>query len=199
MRKITSQIIGLFILLLSANTSAQINWPTYSVTPPTSGCNGVWAINTSSTLSACGGTPYTYSFTPTGCGQSSGIVFKTDTLLVPLCSTPCSMTIFNVNGQDCSAATGGTTGVSENPGIRAKLYPTQLLPGGNLTIEFGESVSTKTIQLFDNAGKMVNSEVTTSAELKLVIPLTASGIYFVTIYSSAGWTELHKVFIESKK
>ena len=195
MKKIYSILfIGLF--LYTNNINAQITWPTYYVTPPVSGCDGEWAINTSATLGACGTTPYTYNFTPIGCATTSGLTFSGDTLFVPLCSVPCNMVLTNSSGQTCSSSTPPTTGITESASSKSKVYPSLVKKGSDITIEFPESVSKKTIQVFDNLGKSVENILVKDGMLKYSISKYSIGIYYISITSSDGWTELHKIVIE---
>lgn len=188
----------IFILALAAflKTNAQVTWPTYYVTPPTTGCDGEWAINTSSTFGSCGTTPYTYSFTPFGCANSGGLVFSGDTLFVPLCSVPCNMVLSNSSGQTCSSSTGTATGIMEAGISKSRVYPTQIKKGSDLNIEFPESVSGKTIQIFDNTGRSVENLQVKDAILKHSLSEYSIGIYYISISSTDGWTELHKIVLE---
>ncbi len=175
--------------------NAQVTWPTYYVIPPSTGCDGTWAINTSSTLGSCGMTPYTYIYSPSGCG-TSGASFSGDTLFIPLCAVPCNLTIVNASGQTCSCSTGSATGINESEIFKAKLYPTILKRAENITIEFSESTSTKAIQIFDNIGRSVENISTKERVLKHSFASYRAGIYYLSITSSNGWTELHKISIE---
>lgn len=194
MKKIT--LILVFALCAFLKINAQVTWPTYYVTPPTAGCNGEWAINTSSTFGSCGTTPYTYSFTPISCASTGGLTFSGDTLFVPLCSVPCNMVLMNSSGQTCSSSTGTATGIMEAGISKSKVYPTQIKQGSNLNIEFPEAVSGKTIQIFDNTGRAIENIKVKDSILKYSLSKYSIGIYYISISSTDGWTELHKIVIE---
>ena len=183
------------ILCSFVKINAQITWPTYYVTPPVSGCDGEWAINTSATSGACGTAPYTYSFTPIGCSTGS-VTFSGDTLFVPLCSVPCNMILTNSSGQTCSSSTPPATGITESGILKSKVYPTQLKKGSDITIEFSEPVSKKTIQIFDNTGKSVANINVQDGVIRYSISNYSIGVYYISISSTDGWTELHKIVIE---
>lgn len=87
----------LFTLLLAVTAGvalrAQTVLTTYYVIPPTSGCNGVWALGPVS--SGCFSIGSAYTFTPVGCAPFNSNTISGDTLFIPLCSVPCSLAVIN--------------------------------------------------------------------------------------------------------
>ena len=187
-------LCSVFLVSIMTASNAQITWPTYFVNPPSSGCDGLWAINTSATFGACGSTPYTYNFTPIGC-NSTPVVFSGDTLFVPLCAVPCNMVLTNSSGQTCSSSTGPATGISEASGSMTNVYPSQLKKGSELTLEFPRTGAQQKIQVFDASGRSVENLVTSETIFRYQVP-DAAGIYIIAISSGDGWTELHKIVVE---
>ncbi|HRH70032.1 MAG TPA: hypothetical protein PLB89_11035 [Flavobacteriales bacterium] len=93
------------VALFTVSASAQ-DFGTVYVTPPTSGCNGVWAVQITSVY--CTSTsPYTFEMEPSGClqldwGEQMG------NFLIPLCAIPCSLTVTTGDGVTCSGSTSDT-------------------------------------------------------------------------------------------
>jgi hypothetical protein len=184
----------LFLFVLAGDFMfSQINWPTYYINPPSSGCDGLWAVNASQTGGVCGQAPYTYSLTPSSCGSVSGISYSGDTMFIPLCSLPCDFMITNFNGQECVGSTG-TTAQKEISKEPAKIFPSTIKPGEIVTLEFGDANAERTIQLFDNNGKCIQQSVTKNKTMNLAIPDAASGMYFISVSGPAG-IQLLKVLI----
>jgi hypothetical protein len=109
---------------------------------------------------------------------------------------PCNMILSNSSGQTCSSATGAATGINESGLPKSKVYPTQIKKGNDITIEFPEASSKKTIQVFDNSGRSVENIQIKDAVFKYIVSKYATGIYYISIASSDGWSELHKIVIE---
>lgn len=182
-------------LFLTMSITAQVSWPTFSVTPPTSGCNGVWKIDCSSTGGGCGMTPYTYMFTPTGCGTTSGSYFNGDTLSIPLCAVPCDLSIENASGQICMCTTGGATGINDNAGAEPKIYPNQLKQGEAITIDFSNTIE-KLVQVFDETGRIVETISTSQSQIRIITNQWAKGMYYISITSARVGARLSKVVIQ---
>jgi hypothetical protein len=97
------------IILTSMIAQAQYSYTpnTYYLIPPTNGCNGLWALQ-----DTCHYYP-TYTWTG-GCGQPQTWHMNGDTLFVPLCSFPCSITGTTQSANICLHATcSQTTGITE--------------------------------------------------------------------------------------
>ena len=101
--------IAVLFLLLTVKTNAQIVYSpnTYILIPPTSGCNGVWAVQIPTGCIAIN-----YTINPWGCAtvnHSNG-----DTLFLDLCSIPCDFTGINDSGNICMTCWLLPTGIYEN-------------------------------------------------------------------------------------
>lgn len=83
------------VTLLSISLYGQYYYSpnTYYVTPPTSGCNGVWAVDGSVLSSGTCSPPYTYTISPAGCANYD--YNNGDTLFFDLCSFPCSYSMIS--------------------------------------------------------------------------------------------------------
>jgi hypothetical protein len=102
-RAMRATLIGGLIALCSCGLSAQ-DFATVYVTPPTNGCNGVWAVQAMSVY--CTSTsPYTFAMEPIGCLQLDGWGQEMGNFLIPLCALPCSMTVTTGDGVTCSGST----------------------------------------------------------------------------------------------
>lgn len=188
-------LLSVFFLFLVANINAQVTWPTFSVTPPTSGCNGVWKINCGSTGGACGTTPYIYTFTPLGCATTSGLYFSLDTLSIPLCAVPCDLALDNASGQTCLAMTGGSAGINDPGSKDMNIYPSQLKQGEAINIDFFNTVE-KLVQIFDETGRAVETISTSQSQLKINTGKWAKGMYYISITSARIGAKLSKVVIQ---
>ena len=79
---------------------------TYYVIPPTNGCDGLGAFGPASALYPVGcSAPYLYDVIPSGCAVSPWgwppFWVSNDTVYTNLCSTPCSITMWDSNGVPC--------------------------------------------------------------------------------------------------
>ncbi|MBP9083047.1 MAG: T9SS type A sorting domain-containing protein [Bacteroidia bacterium] len=89
-----------YLLILSALFTAKIQAQvvyspnTYFVIPPTSGCNGIWAVQYTTN---CIGSNSIIS--PFGCATINH--FNGDTLFFDLCSIPCEYLVVNDSGSVC--------------------------------------------------------------------------------------------------
>lgn len=100
------KLSALLLLVFASNlVNSQTILTTYYVVPPTSGCNGLAAFGPASTIwqPPCSA-PYTYVAEPDGCAQgaaSGGAViwFYQDTVYANVCSTPCTITIYDTSGE----------------------------------------------------------------------------------------------------
>lgn len=90
MKKYSVILIGLiFAIKVYSQTITVTTW---YVIPPTSGCNGIWAVDATAWPCFTGGCTYMFP-SPFGCTPSiptcDSIV--ADTLYIPLCSLPCNL------------------------------------------------------------------------------------------------------------
>lgn len=175
-------------LLLCVGIQAQTTITTYYVIPPTSGCNGVWAVSNSMS-SACGGGSYTMS--PWGCFQFTNNV-SGDTAFWALCYFPCDVTMVTLNSVVCICGTGTTEGI-ENPAKEAVIttYPNPANSTDGWNIWFHEPDNLVGVRIFDSTGKLVMEEAPSeSGQIyhvnTLGIPV---GIYYAEISVNGSVTQ----------
>lgn len=104
----------LVTLLLGLSTFNHGQFATVYVTPPTNGCNGVWAVQVTS-LYCTPVSPYTFVMEPSGCMQLDNWGQDMGVFLMPLCAIPCSLTVTTGDGFTCSGSTSDAPiGMDEN-------------------------------------------------------------------------------------
>jgi hypothetical protein len=166
---------------------SQINVTTYYVVPPTSGCNGVWAVSNSQSAS-CVGPNSSYNMNPLGCVQISGPV-SGDTVFWPLCAFPCDLVMINSLGISCVCNTGTTTGF-ENPADLAVLttYPNPATSADGWNIWFHEQGNAVTVSIYNAFGQLVSREESASAPQVLHVETAglAVGTYIAEIAVDGG-------------
>ncbi len=100
------RILILFIFFSSAiftkSSYSQTIINTYYVIPPTSGCNGVWAMENFQLY--CGGI-FSTKMNPFGCTNITSGSIVGDTLFLELCSIPCEMQVTTDSGMICFCGT----------------------------------------------------------------------------------------------
>ena len=163
------------LLLLPALASAQV--VTYYVTPPTLGCNGVWAV--SGMTMNCGSAPYTYSVDPPGCANPFTMTSDGDTLFIPLCAVPCTLIITNSDGIDCLGSTGtpltiGTVSASEDLVITTA--------NGNVEITSPQALTSARLRIMDPSGRtLIDQRLSDGDHWIIPAPLQSAGVCIITI------------------
>ena len=169
--------LGLFAQYISsANTIYMI--------PPTSGCNGQWAIlDTAYTSGFCQGVAY--NINPIGCASFNSR--NGDTLFLDLCSIPCDYVSINPNGNVCMICNIDFTTSSNNISTKpeANIYPNP--NNGVFTIEY-QSFQKQTLFITDLTGKIVHQEIlnTDYTTQKIVTKNLSKGLYLVVIKKETG-------------
>ncbi len=152
----------LLLLLFCAKINAQTVIPTWYIIPPTSGCNGVWAVQASA--AGCGGNVTTYNMNPPGCVIMGGPTVV-DTTYWSLCAFPCTVTMVNSVGQMCICSTGTMTGYPEISATRiVTTYPNPCttVSGWNVWLQQpGENV---TVNIYNSLGQLVLTQTNSAAE-----------------------------------
>jgi hypothetical protein len=171
-----------FSFLFSEFVAAQYssNGDTYYFTPPTSGCNGLWAVDYQPL--ECGSAVYYYDQCSIG-GPNCWQYFNQigDTAFFQLCCIPCTLTIMGDSGACCSAAVFISTDIMEyNLKNSFSINPNPA--HDNFTISFNEQVTMDNAQLiiYDLAGREVQQEKIRS-QLSTFNFQLSSGIYFVQV------------------
>lgn len=146
----------ILLLLLGAKISAQTTVTTWYIIPPTSGCNGVWAVD-AITYGPCS-IGASYNMNPMGCVQLGGPTVA-DTTYLPLCAFPCDLTFVNSQGGTCICSTGQIMDAPQHSTERILTTypnPTTTTSGWNVLLhQAGENV---TVNIFNSLGQLVVSE-----------------------------------------
>lgn len=181
-----------YLLILSAlfiaKVQAQIVYSpnTYYLIPPTSGCNGIWAVQYTTN---CIGSNSIIS--PFGCATINH--FNGDTLFFDLCSIPCEYLVVNDSGSVCMSCLvfQQTTNVIETPETAEKItvYPNPF----NDKIEVGIKNNIQSeIFLFDiTSRKILQQKFTNSVSLNT--EQLAKGIYLYEVRDKNGLYKTGKV------
>lgn len=100
-----------FVNLIFVNSSfSQTSINTYYYIPPTSGCNGVWALQN---FEAVCHSPYVVAANPDSCTDFRAGTIVGDTLFLPLCDFPCTLYVTTDSGGVCICGTF-LTGINSN-------------------------------------------------------------------------------------
>ncbi len=163
------------LLLLPSLASAQI--VTYYVVPPTSGCNGIWAV--SGMTMNCGSPPYTYTMDPMGCAEMLGWTSDGDTLFIPLCAMPCSLIITNSDAIECT----GTTDLPSSMASAAAVGDVDLaFVNGDLQVTSPRWVTSARLRITDAVGRSILQRDLGSGDRWIIpSPLQHAGVYLFTI------------------
>lgn len=157
MKKIllTSAVLMLVAVL---RLSAQTTITTWYVIPPTSGCNGVWAVDASQFGGSCGTGPFQYTMNPMGCVQMTPNIVA-DTLYWALCAFPCDLTIVDMTGNVCICGTGTVTDAPAQSAERiTTTYPNPATASGGWNILLHQPGENVTVNIYNSLGQLVVSE-----------------------------------------
>lgn len=174
------------VLMLVALTqlSAQNTITTWYVIPPTSGCNGVWAVDASQFTTGCGTPPFQYILNPAGCANIMSPTVVNDTVYWPLCAFPCDLTTMDMNGVTCICGTGTTTNTVELSSqhiVTAYPNPSTSVTGWNILLH--EPGSAITVNIYNAMGELVlsQSEATSAQIFHVDTSALTAGTYFTEI------------------
>lgn len=187
-----------FIGLLSASFS-QTNINTWYVIPPTSGCNGVWAIDYTQWVLCQGGGPAQYSAAPLGCIPYTGWTYAGDTTFIPLCSLPCNLTIIDGDGNVCGCG-AGTFGIKEDssstiPDIN--IFPNPVSAKNYLTIDLNSKLQDVSFEIYNQEGKNVFEQTfqNPAEEIKIDVSEFAAGNYAIVVSNCKNWSTVGQFII----
>lgn len=172
---------AMLLLSLCLELSAQTPITTWYIIPPTSGCNGVWAIDYSQ--AGCGSTYLFNPSFPVACGSFTGSV--ADTMFIQLCSMPCDLTVVDMNGNICGfCGTGTSTGVgtlSQEHIITT--YPNPATSAGGWNVWIDEPGSAVTVNIYNAFGQLVSTQSSANAEQVFHVDASdlPAGTYFTEI------------------
>lgn len=147
---------ALLLIVLCTKLSAQTTIPTWYIIPPTSGCNGVWAVD-ASVYGSCGAVT-SYIMNPMGCVQITNNTVA-DTTYWVLCSFPCNLTMMGPSGIACICGTGTVTDVEQNSAehiVTAYPNPSTTETGWNILLDApGSSV---VVNIYNAFGQLVTTQ-----------------------------------------
>ena len=199
---IRSFLLNSFVILASllgpVTSSAQTTITTYYVIPPTSGCNGVWAIDYPTFL---GCSAVTYMWNPINCGTMTGATFNGDTMYIPLCAVPCALTMIDMNGNTCICSTGTPTSIEPKELLktRVSLFPNILTNAHELTVALDANYKLLSFRIYNGAGQTVFAQELSAPNQSVVLKPgeLATGNYVLIVSDNSTWTELLK-FVSTK-
>lgn len=154
------KLLPFFLLLFCASSKAQTTTTitTYYVIPPTSGCNGVWAVQNSG-FGACASGVTTYIMNPNGCMTFTGATYSGDTAFLPLCAFPCDLTVMDGNGNVCICGTGTTTGiVNQTAAAVLTTYPNPATTVEGWNVWMHQPGNAVTVSIFNSLGQKVSMQ-----------------------------------------
>lgn len=165
--------------LFCAKINAQTTITTWYIIPPTSGCNGVWAIDASQ--GACGPT---YIFNPSFpvCATFSSVV--ADTMFLQLCSLPCSLMVSDTQGNPCAfCSTGTSVGVEESAQSITTTYPNPATSTGGWNIMLQQPGENVTVNIYNSLGQLVLTQQNSGAEQIVHVDLSSlvAGTYTASV------------------
>lgn len=168
--------LALFIGLSSFNYG---QFSTVYVTPPTSGCNGVWAVQITS-LYCTPVSPYTFAMEPSGCMQLDGWGEEMGVFLMPLCSLPCSLTVTTGDSVTCSGSTSDAPiGISENQASQVRVS----VHGDLIDVVSDAPLPRQRSRVLDISGRSQRSEELPAGQWWSIPAPTTPGVYFIIIDS----------------
>jgi len=164
-------------LLLGLSTSNYGQFGTVYVTPPTDGCNGVWAVQVTS-LYCTSTSPYTFVMEPSGCMQLDNWDEEMGVFLMPLCAIPCSLTVTTGDSVTCSGST------SDAPiGLEEDRAPVVKVNANGAILEVSSSIPLPQLEvrILDMEGRLQSTRtLAPGRNWQLAAPETA-GAYFLVI------------------
>ncbi len=160
----------ILLLLFCAKINAQTTITTWYVIPPTSGCNGVWAVD--AVAAGCGSGPFQYIMNPMGCVQMSGPTVA-DTTYWTLCAFPCNLTIVNSQGLMCICGTGTQTGIEQSAEHITTTYPNPANTTSGWNILLHQPGETVTVNIYNSLGQVVLSEDHSQSEQIVHVDLSS--------------------------
>lgn len=181
-----------FTLLLAITASitlrAQTVLTTYYVIPPTSGCNGVWALGPVG--SGCFSMGSSYTFNPGGCAPFGPYTTSGDTLLIPLCSVPCSLVVVNsMSGSYCICDMSWLDAGSITAPAQQTIFTSWPNPANSNVLHLKSTVPLQTdVTLIDATGRTVlQHHYEKLGDLEtLDISCIPAGVYFLKFETPGG-------------
>jgi hypothetical protein len=149
------------LLLFCAKINAQTTVSTWYIIPPTSGCNGVWAVD-ALTYGPCSfGAQYTMN--PMGCVQLGGPTVA-DTTYLTLCAFPCDLYFVNSQGGACICGTGTQLEILESTQSILTTYPNPANTSSGWNVWMHQTGENVTVNIYNTLGQLVLTQETSGAE-----------------------------------
>ena len=167
----------MFIISIRAYTQYTYSPNTVYMIPPTSGCNGEWAVLDSTYTSGSCSFP-TYSTNPFFCATINHR--NGDTLFLDLCSIPCDVTITSDSGNICLASSVdfATSVIEEKIVDTINVYPNP--NNGSFTINI-KDIENATIEIYNISGQLILKEALLESITPINLKENPKGIYFVKV------------------
>jgi len=164
--------VVLLLLLFCAKINAQTAIQTWYVIPPTSGCNGVWALDASA-FAACGAGPFLATQNPNGC-IAPGQTQIADTVYWSLCAFPCDVTITDSNGSICTCTTGTMANTVETSAqFIVTTYPNPATSTSGWNLWLHQPGADVTVNIYNSLGQVVFTQNNSGAEQIVHVDLSS--------------------------
>lgn len=184
-------LLSLFLGPLSFGTMAQ-DFATVYVTPPTDGCNGVWAVQITS-LYCTPVSPYAFVEQPSGCIQLTNWVEQQGNFLIPLCAMPCSLTVTTGDGVTCSGSTSDAPiGMEEHSTAELNVNVYDAV----LEVTSSAPLPTLTAQVVDMDGHVLSTRTLNAGSTWRLPTPAAAGAYVLVLRGLE--TSVTKRFVVTK-
>lgn len=176
-------LLSLVLGPLSFGGMAQ-DFATVYVTPPTSGCNGVWAVQVTSVY--CTPTsPYTFSMEPSGCVQLDNWGQDLGNFLIPLCSVPCTLAVTSADGVTCSGSTTDTPiGMEEQQHAQVQVN----VQNGTIELVSSMLLPRQQVRVIDVSGRIQRTELLAPGQHWTLPTPRTPGVYLVVIEGGGNTT-----------
>lgn len=166
-------LLILFMYLMAAKLSGQITYTpnTYYVIPPTTGCNGVWAIED---------TLHCPLYLINSCFSFDHV--NGDTLFLALCSLPCDYISADAMGNPCTVASCEYTATSvvtldKTSESNIVLYPNPSSDFINIETDFKNF----SFSIFDSMGRLVFRNDTCQNATRVYLADYSPGLYCIQL------------------
>lgn len=182
MKKILT-IVTLLLTTITANAQFTFTTNTYYLIPPTSGCNGVWAVfNDPGCL--------LYSTAPGQCAQFDHVVG--DTLFLKLCSFPCQFVASSQGSGDvCFQTTcSSTTGIAEYYNTKELDITWQDLY--TFTLQNRQGAFDR-VEIISITGQVIIEKTSLNEDITINTSNLANGLYVIKAFKNGGIVNTKKI------
>jgi len=163
--------------LLGGAFVGQGQFATVYVTPPTAGCNGVWAVQVTSVY-CTPSSPYTFTMEPSGCVQLDNWGQDMGNFLIPLCAVPCSLTVTTADGAICSGSTSDTPiGIEEAQRTHVQIN----VQNGNIEMVSNVPLPRQQLRVIDISGRIQRTELLSAGQRWSIPAPSTPGVYLIII------------------